>query len=329
MKIMVFDVPAENGGALSVLQDFYKEFILDKENEYIVVLSLPELKETQNVKVLRFPWVKNSWFHRLYFDYFVAPRLVSEYKVDEVLSLQNVIIPNVRTSQSLFVHNALPFSTKKFSLKESKILWIYQNIIGRKIIHSIRKANQVIVQTNWMKNEISCKLNVPSKKIVIKHPKINKNVTKFFDQPSENFCTFFYPASSMIFKNHQIIIEACLKLKKEGVSNYKVVLTLAEEENYMTEKIYKIVKREKLPIEFIGALEREEVFDFYTKSVLIFPSYIETVGLPLIEAKMHKTPVIVADCLYSKEILKGYEKALYFKFSDSSTLANHMKKYIA
>ena len=58
MRIMVFDVPAEGGGALSVLHEFYNEFKLDLENEYIFVLSLPELEETSNIKVYDFLGLK-------------------------------------------------------------------------------------------------------------------------------------------------------------------------------------------------------------------------------------------------------------------------------
>ena len=72
MKIMVFDVPAEDGGALSILQDFYEQFLQDDKNNYIFVVGKPVLRSEKNVEVLRFPWIKKSWFHRLYFDYFVA-----------------------------------------------------------------------------------------------------------------------------------------------------------------------------------------------------------------------------------------------------------------
>ena len=75
MDIMVFDVPAESGGALSILNAFYQE-VLDNKNEninWIFVLSNLNYKETENISILNFPWVKKSWFHRLYFDYFVAP----------------------------------------------------------------------------------------------------------------------------------------------------------------------------------------------------------------------------------------------------------------
>jgi glycosyltransferase involved in cell wall biosynthesis len=273
---MVFDVPAESGGALSVLNDFYGEYKFDQKNEYIFVVSRPELKETNNIKVFRFPWVKKSWIHRLYFDHFIAPKLIKKYKVDEVLSLQNIIIPHTKVYQRVFIHNALPFSEYRFSFREDKLLWIYQNIIGKKIIKSIKKADFVIVQTNWMKR--------------------------------------------ILFKNHKVIIDACIKLKKAGIDNYKVIFTLNGNENKYTSELSKLIKYENLPIELIGGLNREEVFKLYRESILIFPSYIETVGFPLIEAKMHDTPIIVSDYLYAHQALEDYEKATYFNAFDSEAL---------
>lgn len=43
MKILVYDVAAENGGAVTVLQSFYEEFCKDTENEYLFVLSVSEV----------------------------------------------------------------------------------------------------------------------------------------------------------------------------------------------------------------------------------------------------------------------------------------------
>lgn len=312
MRIMVFDVPAENGGALSVLYEFYDEFNLDQENEYIFVLSLPELKETSNIKILRFPWIKKSWVHRIYFDRFIAPKLIKEYGVDQILSLQNMIIPHAKVYQSVFVHNALPFSEYRFKFKEDKLLWVYQNIIGKGIIKSIKKADHVIVQTNWMKKKCVEQLRVIPEKIEVKPPRIDIEVKKTFEKTKESMSTFFYPASGVLFKNHKVVVDACLMLKEEGINDYKVIFTLKGDENEHIAYLYNIVDKNKLPIEFIGSLTREEVFDFYTKSILIFPSYIETVGLPLIEAKIHETPIIASDCDFTHEILDGYEKAFYF-----------------
>lgn len=328
MRIMVFDVPAESGGALSVLHDFYNEYKLDKKNEYIFVVSLPELRETSNIKVLRYPWIKKSWIHRLYFDHFVAPKLIKKYKVDKVFSLQNIIIPHTKVYQSVFVHNALPFSEYRFYFNESMFLWIYQNIIGRKIMKSIKKADQVIVQTKWMQKKCIEELGVNGEKVDVKQPKIDIEVKEFFQETKESLSTFFYPASGVVFKNHKIIVDACLKLKENGITDYKVIFTLRSDENEHISRLNTIIKNNQLPIKFAGSMARDEVFNYYTKSILIFPSFIETVGLPILEAKMHETPILVADCIYARSILSNYNATNFFNHKNTLELSELMIKCI-
>ena len=89
-----------------------------------------------------------------------------------------------------------------------------------------------------------------------------------------------------------------------------------------------IVLDENLPFEFIGSVGIEIVFEYYSKSVLIFPSYIETFGLPMLEAKMHESPILASDCAFSNEILAGYDKAIFFDPFDSEKLSSLMKDKI-
>lgn len=313
MRIMVFDVPAENGGALSVLLEFYNNFKLDKENEYIFVLSKVELSETKNIKVLYYPWIKKSWIHRLYFDNFIAPKLIKKNNTDKVFSLQNVIIPHTKVEQTLYVHNAIPFSEYKFKFVENKLLWVYQNIISRNIFKSIKKANKVIVQTQWMKSKCRDKIGKNPNDIEVMRPKMNIEIKNYFIETQESLSTFFYPASGVEFKNHKVIVDACLELKKKNINNYKVLFTLSGNENKNIEDLYTISKNNKLPIEFIGYIAKETVFEYYSKSVLIFPSYIETVGLPLLEASLHKTPILSSNCEFAHEILDNYDRKYFFE----------------
>lgn len=328
MRIMVFDVPAESGGALSVLHEFYNEFKLDQENEYIFVLSVPELKETSNIKIIRFPWIKKSWGHRLYFDHFIAPRLIKEYEIDQVLSLQNITIPRTKVYQSVFVHNALPFSEYRFSFNENRLLWVYQKIIGKNILNSIRKADHVIVQTDWMKKKCVKQLQVFPKKVEIKPPKMDIEVKKYFEKTKESLSTFFYPASGVLFKNHKVIVDACLMLKEDGITDYKVIFTLKGDENKNIASLHQKVKKYNLPILFVGKLSRENVFNYYSESILVFPSFIETVGLPLLEAKLHSTPILSSKREFALEVLCNYDNVDYFDENDSDALSQQMKDYI-
>ena len=62
--------------------------------------------------------------------------------------------------------------------------------------------------------------------------------------------------------------------------------------------------------------------------MLLFPSYIETVGLPVYEAKSLGCPILVSDCAYARNIVNNYNKAEFFSWNDEKALAELMKKYI-
>lgn len=317
---MVFDVAAASGGALTILNYFYNQYKIDRGNQYIFIVSKPALKETDNIKVLRYPWVKKSWLHRIYFDYFKAPRLVEEQKIDEIMSLQNILIPYTKVKQTIYIHNSLPFSEYRFSFFQNTVLWFYQNIYKEILFRSIIKADEIIVQTEWMKKACIEKVKINEAKIKVLPVVIDYLIKSIFVSTKRSMSTFFYPASGIALKNHKVIIEACLKLKHSGITDYKVIFTLTGTENKYVEGLYKVVKKNCLPVEFIGNISREDVFDYYTRSVLLFPSFIETVGLPLVEAKLHGTPILVSNSFFAHEILEGYNNVKFFESSSSEGL---------
>ena len=330
MRIMVFDVPAESGGALSVLSDFYYLAVNDtnKDNEWFFVLSKPHFDDHERVKVIRFPWIKRSWFHRLYFDYIIANRLINEYRINRVFSLQNVIIPFIRVPQILYVHNSLPFIEYRFSIFSNMLLWIYQNIISIQIQSSIKKADHIIAQTKWMKQKFVDRLFIPEERISVVPPQVNVDVGEAFNENCLNKgVVFFYPASAIEFKNHKIIVEACKRLEEVGCS-YQVILTISGEENNNISKLKLYAEKHNLKINFIGQITREEVFNKYSETVLVFPSYVESSPLPLTEAMMHKCMIISTNCDFSKEILNGYVNAYLFDPFNHIELSEIMLKIV-
>ncbi len=325
---MVFDVPAEHGGALSILKEYYERAVKDEGTEWIFVLSNPQFETKENIEILNFPWVKKSWFHRLYFDYMIAPSLVKKYKADEVLSLQNILIPRVKTKQTVYLHQSLPFAEKRYKMGENLKFWLYQNVIGRLIYRSIKKADQVIVQTHWIKEAAIKKTGTTEEKFVIEPPKFNLKVQQPNTALNSKNPLFFYPAGGSEYKNHRVIIEACKWLSKRNIHNYKIVLTLDGNENKGIQQLYNISHKYNYPVEFVGKLTLEDVYDYYLKSILLFPSYLETFGLPLLEARKHNSPIIASNYPFSLEVLTGYSKAKFFDPFDSEELAQKMAKMI-
>lgn len=325
MTILVLDIAADSGGALTVLKNFYNNFLKDTDNKYILVTGVVDLHSCKNVTVVKLPWTKKSWFHRLYFDFIYVHKLIKKYDVNSIFSLQNTCVLNSKIPQTLYVHQPLPFCGIHFQFKKYPKFWIYQNLIGRLIILSVKKSEKVIVQTKWMKDAVIEKSGVNEEKISLDPPKINFEIEKSF-LPKMYKNEFFYPASNYAYKNHDVIFEAMKLLKKEGISDYKVVLTLTYDElSDVCRKKYEEVKEN---VEFVGHVDLQTVYSYYTRTVLLFPSYIETYGLPLQEASMTGSPIIAASTPFAHEILFAYDDVKFFDFDDASKLADLMKEKI-
>lgn len=327
MNILVYSVAAESGGALSVLMDFYEQFKKKNENHYYFVVSTPHLEECDNITVLRFPEIKKGWGHRLFFEYVKAPQLVKKYKIDEVFSTTNTILPFVKVKQKLYLHNPLPFTNHKFKWNENHTFWIYQHIIARFIYHSLEKADYIITQTHWMKDAVIQQCDVEVDKIEVQTPPIDDTLVKSY-HPAAGKTYFFYPAAGYSYKNHKLILDACEILKARNVSGFEVLLTLDKNGTSYEQEINRIAKEKMLPVKFLGIISREEVFNWYSKSTLLFPSYLETFGFPLLEARLCRAPILASNTPFSREILKDYPYCELFDIQDAERLVDEMAKLI-
>lgn len=321
INVLVLDVAAESSGALTILNEFYSEFSADSGNVYFLCVSEVELEPNSNVIILRFPWVKRSWFHRLWFELVTVRSLIKKLAICEVFSLQNVLPPLIKQDKRLYLQLTLPFTEHKFNLFKEPLFWVYQHIIGRMIKMSAKSANKVIVQTEWFKNKLAQSCNIPLERIIVKRPTVKVDNLQLFDGSKWNH-VFFYPATPQSYKNHYTLLKAMDLLRVRGVSDYTVVLTLRQNELPNNCKVF--IERNKDNLHFLGSIPYDEVMAYYSQSVLVFPSLIESFGLPLIEASACKAPVLVADKDYSREILESYDKCWFFDALNADELSNLM-----
>lgn len=320
MNILVLDVAASESGALTILNQFYKDCKngLDKEDSFIFLLGSYHLEESERIQVINYPEVKKSWLHRIYFDKIKLNTIVKSLKIDAIISLQNIIINNCSIPQFLYMHNALPFVPYKYRINENLKLWTYQNIIKKLIINSIAKAQCTYVQSNWLEKSIL--KEVPSANVQVCKPNINceypQNCLKYTNGK------FIYPSTAFDYKNNIAIIEALKLIDKQFYNQIEIKLTLSENENTLTEKLYKEVKYNNLPVKFIGKIEKKSLLNLYSSHNLLFPSYIESYGLPLYEARESNAFILASDTLHSHEILNQYKNKKYFDPFDYNMLAN-------
>ena len=315
MRILVNDIAASKGGALTILNQVYSYAIQHPDDEWIFMLGSNYLDERSNVHIVCLPEIKNSHLKKLAFDFFIGKRIIEKYNPDVVLSLQNIITFGVSVPQFVYIHQSIPFQdVKKFSfLKSSERPYAkYQYIIGKIIKISARKANGIIVQTDWMKEAVSRKTNVNMDNIIVCFPDVEfMQFEKNCEYHSNNF---FYPTSDAIYKNNTVIIEACEILNDRGIKDFKVYMTLPNG------------KIQHPNIECINYINREDVFQYYQTSNLLFPSYIETIGLPLVEAMSVDGVIIAAKCPYAENVLSGYSKSYLFDPFNAGQLAELMER---
>jgi glycosyltransferase involved in cell wall biosynthesis len=145
---------------------------------------------------------------------------------------------------------------------------------------------------------------------------------------SEIFC-FFFPAFPRNFKNFEIIGKAAEILNKKGISAFEVVLTIDGTENEYAENIVRRYNHIE-NLKFIGLQTKTAVEKYYNKAdALIFPSKLESWGLPISEFEKYNKPMLVSNLPYAYETVGDYDKVKYFNPDDEFELAEDMSNLMS
>lgn len=320
MRIVVNDIAAtpDAGGVFTILRNFYNSVLNDDKNEWFFILSGKYFEEKNNVKIIVRQDLKKSKIKKFFFESIFGSYFINKLNPDIYISLQNIATIGVKSPYKfVYLHQAIPFQNEKnfsfFDKKERKLAF-YQKIVGNVIKRTIKiERPYVIVQTKWMRNSLLNKKIISNPKILVHKPIIPLKIgNEIYTGAGKSF---IYPATPFIYKNHVLIYKAVEELNEFGVDNFNVELTISS-------------KKKVNNVSFIGHITYDEVMQKYNKSVLIFPSYIESFGLPLIEAASKADIILAADTEFARELLNGYGNVYYYRSDDYNRLAHLMKKVI-
>lgn len=306
LKIAVIDVAAQEGGALSVLNDFCNTLLnMNSTNEWYIVTSIVSIEESDHIHNIQIPAIKKTWLHRILWEKSCYKKMMKKLGIDVVLSLQNNALPSGRWRQLVYFHNVLllqkPGMFKVYHKNERRFV-VYANVLGPYIRRTLKRADKVIVQAENVKNQI-LKFN-NSIDIEVIRPELNFDLA--IDK-SPQISGYIYPALPLSYKNFEAIIDAERRLNSIG-KKVEILLTIDGTENeYAAEIIDKVKKVEG--IKCIGRQSRESILEYYKTHGLIMVSKLESFGMPILEAMMYKTVVVALDYPYAAELLKDYNRA--------------------
>lgn len=328
--IVVCNPAAKSGGALIILEQFLSSIAqYDKENFYYVIASQNELKkyEKENIEIIIIE--EQNYFERIIWDNFKLKNYLKRKKItpDLFVSFQNTGVNlSKEIPQIVYFHQSIPLSSEKWNLfkKDERLFWKYKNIFPFFIKQHLNKVKKIIVQTNWTRESFSKKFNYNIDNILIIKPNVKiPSIEKVKNIAKPKF-RIFYPATPFKFKNHQLILDAL-----ENIDNdFECIFTFSRGDNLVIDK--KIINKGlEDKVKLIGEKNYQKILEFYKSAdLVVFPSTIETFGLPLIEAANFGLPILAADKSYSREVLKGYSGVKFLDPCNSNDWKIEIEKQI-
>lgn len=333
---------ATEGGALTILKQFLEGIFTYSSNNiiYYIFCSQKELEvyENENIKIINNIKGK-KWLNRIKWDLYGLKKWSKKrgIKGNLLISFQNTG-SNYYSDvvQLIYLHQSIPFAENvkwNFINKNERLLWFYKNIYKKIIKYTIRRSSYIVVQTEWVKSAVIKQFNWNSKKISVIKPNIKKIPIEKVSEIDFNDGKFhiFYPANTAKYKNHELIINALKYIKDskpEIFKNLIVHFTFDRDlsNNRNAELISLAGKLQVIEhIGFEGKISYERVLSFYKScDLMLFPSYIETFGLPLIEASSFGLPILVSDLDYAREVAGDYEGVKFLNYKDSILWAENI-----
>jgi glycosyltransferase involved in cell wall biosynthesis len=191
--------------------------------------------------------------------------------------------------------------------------WLYR--------FNIKKNYAVIVQQSWIREHFR-KWTDANTRIWVAHPsEPRRAATLPVRTGAHGEVNFLYPALPRVFKNFELLCLAARHLERTGGWNSYIILTIDGTENRYARWLTTHYG-DLNTIKFIGRQSRGDMLRRYSEAdCLLFPSRLETWGLPISEAKQRGLPMFVADLPYARESVGTYDKVDFIDVNDHIALA--------
>lgn len=321
MNIVINNPAARSGGALTILGIYFDKAKIDKENNYFFFVSTDYFKEFASKNITIVNVGAQNKLQRILWDKFLLNHKIKKLGIipHKVISLQNTpVYISGNVEQIVYYHQPLSLVDKRWNIlkREEILFWFYANIYPFFIKNGLKRVDRVIVQTEWVREAFSKKFNFDIEKINVEKPLVNKIDVTSVNSIHKNCFRMFYPATPLKYKNHNVIVEWLSRVS----GDFDCIFTFDAQDN--TSLYNQVVKYGLVDkIKFVGSLSYDRVLEYYKSSdLLLFPSDIETLGLPLIEAMQFNLSIIAADKEYAREVLIEYDDVTFVETNGRGVL---------
>ena len=164
----------------------------------------------------------------------------------------------------------------------------------------LNKSTKLVVQTQSMAREVKASLGVTA--YVLPFAPVRPDERQV--APERRF-DFIYVASGEPHKNHKNLIRAWKLLAEEGLKPSLCLTLDNEKESSLLGWIDGITSGFRLNVHNFGQLSNERLTELLKISgALIYPSYFESFGLPLLEASTAGLPIVASELDYVRDVVE-------------------------
>lgn len=331
--LVVSAVNLVEGGTLTILLESLASAAEELGSEWDITALVHDtrLVDIPRVRTIAFPKSKSSWFRRVWTEWHDFLPLSKELKADLWLSLHDITPRVVARRQAVYCHNSSPFYRAswrearlepKFKLFTMFYLSLYRAFIDRN--------HTVIVQQEWLRDEFH--RHTGHSNILVAHPStpVAKQPDMILRRPEAGRpLRLLYPSLARVFKNMETLCAAVAMLPEDVTDRIDLRLTLDGPDNAYAGDLLDRYGTTR-GISFIGRQPREAMQQEYRDcDIVLFPSRLESWGLPISEAKSYGKPLIVADLPYARETVATYSNVRFLPADDPAAWAAAISQAVA
>lgn len=316
---IIYATNVHEGGGKVLLLPILEE-LKNKKNVIFIFDKRLELPESLMLKgkIIR---VSPTLVGRLFIEYRLLKLLTKETRI---ICMGN-LPPLWAKPKHLMVFVQNRYLIENLSLRSfsfwAQIRIFLERLWLRARSHSV---NHFVVQTKSMSRLLQLKLwRVPDVLPYINCPKQVKNNS--VSTLKKNF-DYVYIADGKPHKNHRNLIEAWIIMAKRGIFPTLCLTVSKKHDGVLFRWIDAKCKQYDLKIEMVGKLKHSKVQDLYKRSsALVYPSFVESLGLPLLEATKHGISIFASDLDFVHDIIQP--TAVFNPYYPESIAETLIKKY--
>lgn len=332
--IVISAVNIRKGGTLTILKQCLECLSGLSETRKLRVIALVHRKELAcypNIEYIEMPNTVKSWGRRLWCEYVTMHRISRELAPIYLWFSLHDTTPRVKAEiQAVYCQTSFPFLRWKWQdLRFDYKIVLFALFTKQAYRINIKKNKYLIVQTDWLRKCFSQMFGLPESIFIVAPPKQAERVENKTTSGKGNAYTFLFASTPDCHKNFELLCLAAQLLEKEiGEGKFNVTLTIAGTENKYAKWLYKEWGNVK-SLKFAGFMKRDKLYEHYANAdCLIFPSRIETWGLPISEFAQFGKPMLLADLPYAHETAMGSKETAFFNTRKACELKEQMKRLV-